>query len=64
MLIGVNYTFYYLEIMLASTPDTSFIFKDVLNTTVTHSVQKDSRGLLSLDGRYSRRDRRPSSTVD
>ena len=50
MLIGVNYTFYYLEIMLASTPDTSFIFKDVLNTTVTHSVQKDSRGLLSLDG--------------
>ena len=31
---------------------------------VTHSVQKDSRGLLSLDGRYSRRDQRPSSTVD
>ena len=31
---------------------------------VTRSVQKDSKGLLSLDGRYSRRDRRPSSTVD
>ena len=31
---------------------------------VTHSVWKDSWGLLSLDGRYSRRDRRPSSTVD
>ena len=31
---------------------------------VTRSVQKDSRGLLSLDGRYSRRDQRPSSTVD
>ena len=30
---------------------------------VTCSVQKDSRGLLSLDGRYSQRDRRPSSTV-
>ena len=31
---------------------------------VTRSVQKDSWGLLLLDGRYSRRDQRPSSTVD
>ena len=31
---------------------------------VTRSVQKDFWGLLLLDGRYSRRDQRPSSTVD
>ena len=31
---------------------------------VMRSVQKDSWGLLLLDGRYSRRDRCPSSTVD
>ena len=32
--------------------------------SVTRSVQKDSWGLLLLGGRYSRRDRRPPSTVD
>ena len=32
--------------------------------SVTRSVQKDSWGLLLLDGQYSRRDQRPSSTVD
>ena len=32
--------------------------------SVTCSIQKDSWGLLLLDGRYSRRDQRPSSTVD
>ena len=31
---------------------------------VMRSIQKDSRELLLLDGRYSRRDRHPSSTVD
>ena len=36
----------------------------LVDALVTRSVQKDSWELLSLDRRYSRRDRRPSSTVD
>ena len=41
-----------------------FLGAIVDNELVMHNIQKDSWGLLSLDGQYSRRDRRPSSTVD